>query len=211
MRITLSFLFILLACYGSAQQTNPPAASSTQAFYNAQVRSTQQKFDYIRQNGAKKTPDQKPTVINENEVNAWLTSDHAELPKGVKRLQFRGSPGEIFATSTVDFDEITAGNRSGNPLLGLFSGTHEVQAKAHAEGTGGTGEVHIDSISLDGVNVPRMALEFFVDKYIKPKYPNLGIDSTFALPYQVDIAQVGVRQLTVIQKQRSATNTPPAE
>jgi hypothetical protein len=211
MRITLPALFFLLVCYGSAQQTNPPAASSTQAFYNAQVRSTQQKFDYIRQNGAKKVPDQKPTVLNENEVNAWLTSGNAVLPNGVKRLQFRGLPGEIHATATIDFDQITAGKRSGNPLLGLFSGTHEVQAKAHAVGTGGTGQVHIDSVSLDGVTVPRMALEFFVDKYIKPKYPNLGIDSTFSLPYQIDIAQVGARQLTVIQKQRSASSNQPTQ
>ena len=122
-----------------------------------------------------------------------------------------GDNGVIRATATVDFDQITAGKVSSNPLLGLFRGTHDVEAKAHAEGSGGTGQVHIDSISLDGVGVPRMALEFFVDKYIKPKYPNLGIDSSFAMPYQIDVAKVGVRQLTVTQKRRPVASTPAAQ
>jgi hypothetical protein len=201
MRIPLLTFLIL---FGSAvllsQQSTPPAASSTQAIYAAQANSCQRKFDHIRQNGSKAHPDQTATVITENEINAWLTSGNAQLPQGVKKLQFRGHPGVIDATAYVDFDEVTAGRGSGNPLLSLFRGTHEVQATAHASGSGGRGQVHIDSVSLDGVAIPRMALEYFVEKYITPKYPNLGIDSQFKLPYRIDTATVGVRQVTVMQK-----------
>ncbi len=31
-------------------------------------------------------------------------------------------------------------------------------------------------------------LELFVEKYLKPKYPDIGIDSRFALPARVDSA-----------------------
>jgi hypothetical protein len=45
-----------------------------------------------------------------------------------------------------------------------------------------------------------MALEYFVSRYIHPKYPNLGIDSTFKLPDKIDSATVGSHQVTIIQK-----------
>ncbi len=201
MQIKLAFFCTLLFVASLfAQQSAPPASSSTEAMYAAQAQRCQQKFDRIRQNGAKQTPDQTPTVITENEINAWLSSGQAELPKGVRKLQFRGEPGVINATAQVDFDEVTAGRTSNNPLLSLFRGVHTVDARAHASGSGGSGQVHIDSVSLDGVAVPHMAMEFFVDKYIKPKYSNLGIDSQFPLPNKIDTAQVGSRQLSVTQK-----------
>ena len=59
---------------------------------------------------------------------------------------------------------------------------------AHARGEHGQGFVQVDSVSIDGVEVPRFVLELFVEKYLAPKYPNIGIDSRFALPARVDTA-----------------------
>ena len=183
-----------------AQQPKPHAASATQAMYNAEVNSTQKEFDYIRANGAKAQPDQTPTIIHERELNAWLTSGDVQFPEGVKRLQLQGEPGIIHATATVDFDQVTGGRYSGNPLMSLFRGTHEVKATAHAQASGHQGQVHIDSVEVDGVPVPRMALQYFADKYITSKHPNLGIDSTFTLPYKIDTAVVGSGQVAITQK-----------
>jgi hypothetical protein len=199
-----NLLSAFVVVFGSAvllsQQTAPPAGSSTQAIYAAQANSCQRKFDHIEQNGAKARPDQTPTVISEGELNAWLSSGKAQLPNGVKKLQVTGGNGVVNGTAYVDFDQITAGRTSGNPLLALFRGTHEVQAKATASGSGGQGQVHIDSVSIDGVGVPRMALEYFVEKYVEPKYPGIGIDSEFKLPHRIDIATIGSHQLTITQK-----------
>jgi hypothetical protein len=200
MRVLLSTVLLLLGSATLVSQQAPPPASGTQAMYAAQANSCQQKFDHLRQNGSKAKPDQTPTVFSEGEINAWLSSGNAQLPQGVKKLQLHGEPGIIRATAYVDFDAITAGKRSNNPLLYLFRGTHEVQATAHAGGNAGQGEVHIDSVSIDGVGVPRMALEYFVERYITPKHPEIGIDSRFTLPYRIDTATVGDRKLTVIQK-----------
>jgi hypothetical protein len=197
MRVSL-FLLLLLGMSTLAQQT--PPASRTQAIYQAEANSAQRKFDFIRQNALRNPPRQAPTTITENEINAWLSSGQAQLPKGVKKLQLHGQPGVVTAHAVVDFDEITAGRHSGNPFLSIFSGTHDVDAEAHGEGEGGEGRVHIDSVSLDGVEIPRMALQFFVDKYVTPKHPGIGLDSTFKLPYRIDAAMVGSRQLAVLQK-----------
>jgi hypothetical protein len=100
----------------------------------------------------------------------------------------------------VDFDAITAKSRSQNPLLALFSGIHDVHAVAHASGSGRQGRVHIDSIDIDGVTVPRMALQYFLDRYVRPKHPEVGMDSVFALPERIDTASIGDHQLILTQK-----------
>jgi hypothetical protein len=200
---TILLLLLLLSSLAlplPGQQPRPPAASQTQAVYNAQVNAAQKKFDYIRQNGTLANPDQTPTVLKEHEVNAWLTSVSAELPNGVKRLQLQEEPGIIHATATVDFDQVTNGKYSGNPLMAIFRGTHQVQATAHADASGHQGHVHIDSVQIDGVPVPGMALQYFADKYITSKHPNLGVDSTFTLPYKIDTAEVGQAQVAVTQR-----------
>jgi hypothetical protein len=176
------------------------AASHTQATYDAAAHSAQRKFDHIEQNGKQAHPDSTPTILTEREINAWFASGEADLPKGVRNLKLQADPGIIHGTADVDFDQVTGGRYSANPLMSLFSGVHQVTAVAHGQGASGTGQVHIDSVSLDGVAVPRMALEYFVDRYIRPKYLDLGIDSTFKLPNRIDRADVGSHEVTVVQK-----------
>jgi len=158
------------------------------------------KLDHIRQNGQQSRPDQIPTAMTEEEVNDYIASDHIELPQGVKKLRFEGRSGVVTAFLNVDFDEIRGGQRSANPLLSVFSGKHDVQVEADASGSGGEGKVSVREVTIDGFNVPRVALEYFVSKYIAPKYPNIGLDSEFQLPNRIDLATVGYHKLTVTQK-----------
>jgi hypothetical protein len=192
MRFFFAFSLLLAICVAAQQTQSVPSGGP--------ALSAQRKFDHIRENGARRTPDRTPTIITESELNAWLASGRAQLPQGVKKLQVHGEPGVINGTAVVDFDEVTNGRYSGNPFMSMFRGSHEVEAKAHAQGSGGQGHVHIDSVALDGVEVPEMMLEYFVEKYVTPKHPGIGIDSTFALPNRIDTATVGSGQVTIVQK-----------
>jgi len=82
----------------------------------------------------------------------------------------------------------------------MFSGIHDVVVSAHVHGAGGQGYVNVDSVSLDGVEIPRFALEMFVEKYLQPKYPGVGLDSNFVLPDRIDTAKVGLHKLSITQK-----------
>jgi hypothetical protein len=176
------------------------APSKTQERYNNAAARAEAKFQHIQENGERERPDQTPTVFSELEINSYLNSGKVKLPTGVQRVQFAGRPETIEATATVDFDAITASRRSSNPLLSLFRGVHDVHATARADGSGSEGHVHIRSLDIDGVGVPRMALEFFVDRYVTPKYPGVGLDSTFKLPARIDIVKIGDQKMTVTQK-----------
>jgi hypothetical protein len=184
---------------GTGGNSNRPA-SATDAMYRAAADSAERKIEHIQQNASRPQPDQTPTQFSEREINAYLASGKVKFPAGVQRVQLTGEPGIINATTRVDFDQITASRRSANPLLAFFTGVHDVQVEAHAQGSGGQGQVHVDSVSIDGVAVPRMALQFFMDRYIAPKYPGVGLDSTFQMPERIDTATIGAHTLTVTQK-----------
>lgn len=162
--------------------------------------SLQRKLDHIQKNGKLAHPDQTPTVMTEDEINDYFAAGRVKLPQGVKKVTFQMQSGVITGLATIDFDEIRAGQRSSNPLLSIFSGTHNVRAEADAAASGGKGKVHVRTASIDGITVPRMALEYFLSKYITPKYPNVGMDSEFQLTDKIDMAIVGYHKITVTQK-----------
>jgi len=193
MKISISTILLLVCIFSGLQVT-------AQSKNSAAIASMQKKLDAVQKNGARPTPDPKPTQFTEDEVNAYLASGEVRFPQGVQSLRVQGQPDVITGTARVDFDQLKAGRSSGNPLLSMFSGVHDITVVAHARGINHKGYVQVDSASLDGVEIPRFALELFVEKYVQPKYPGVGMNSEFTLPAKVDTANVGLHQLTIVQK-----------
>lgn len=189
----------LLAVIAWPLLTGHSQAQSRSAPNPAVVASFERKLQHLQSNGAQPHPDPSPTEFSEQEINAYFVSGNVELPAGVRSVVFQEQPGVVIGTSRVDFDQLKAGKNSYNPLLSVFSGLHDVVVTAHAYGAKREGLVHVDSVSLDGVEVPQFVLELFVEKYLKPKYPNIGMDSRFALPARVDAATVGLHKVAVTQ------------
>jgi hypothetical protein len=184
----------------TAQQPSTKSTNSQPTSGHRLADSLQVKLDHIQANGEQDHPDQAPTVMTEEEVNDYIAAGRIVLPQGVKKLKLEGRSGVVTAFLNVDFDEIRAGQNSSNPMLTLFSGQHDVRVEADGSGSGREGRVHVREVTIDGFSVPRMALEYFVSKYITPKYPNVGIDSQFQLPNKIDMATVGYHKVTVTQK-----------
>lgn len=188
---SLLLMLLLAAVLGHAAA--PPPLSSLAA-------GTEQKIQHVRQNGALPQPDQTPTTFSQQEINDYVASGQVKLPKGVESVRFASQPEVITGNARIDLDEVKNGRTSANPLLSVFSGVHDVIVVAHAHGAGHMGYVTVDSVSLDGVDIPRFVLQLFVQKYLQPKYRNIGLDSRFSLPHRIDTAVVGRNQLTITQK-----------
>lgn len=197
MRVSLAFL---LAAILLAALVEIPSAQTHSSANSAAVISMQRKLEHVQSNGATAHPDTASTDFTEEEVNSYFASGNVKLPAGVQSATFRAQPGVVTSSARIDFDQLKAGRNSSNPLLSAFAGLHDVVVVAHAQGIGGQGLVHVDSLSLDGVEIPAFVLQIFVQKYLQPRYPNIGIDSRFALPDRVDTATVGLHTLTVKQK-----------
>jgi hypothetical protein len=174
--------------------------SSVLAGEDSDVAGMESKLQHLQSNAAATPVDTSPTDFSEREINSYLAAGKVDLPEGVQSVKFQGQPGIIMATAHVDFDVIKAGRSSMNPLLSVFSGIHDIVVVAHAQGGGHEGVVHVDSVSLDGVQIPRFVLASFIEKYLQPKYPRVGLDSRFSLPEKLDTAAVGEQKVTVTQK-----------
>src|SRR4051794_24551612 len=80
-------------------------------------RSMQQKLDYIETNADRQPPARKATAITADEFTAWLNGGGVALPPGLSDVHFSSIPAVVTATARVDFDKLTAGVKSSNPLL----------------------------------------------------------------------------------------------
>ncbi len=140
------------------------------------------------------------TRLTDREINAYFAEGGVKWPDGVSDVKIDDQPAVINGSGLVDFDKVTAKNRSNNPLLALFSGVHTVRVTAQASAVRGRASVKVQSVSLDGLEIPRAALEYFVEKYLQPKYPEADLDSVFGMPDRIDSAIVGDREITFTQK-----------
>jgi len=188
---SLLLMLVLAAVLGHAATPMPPSSLTGE---------TEKKIQHVQQNAALPQPDQTPTTFSQQEINDYVASGQVKLPKGVESVRFASEPGVITGNARIDFDAVKNGRTSANPLLSVFSGVHDVIVVAHAHGAGHLGYVAVDSVSLDGVDIPRFVLQLFVQKYLQPKYHDIGLNSRFSLPYRTDTAVVGRNQLTITQK-----------
>ena len=184
-------LFLLVATILLAQN---------QSQHTAAYRSMEQKIAHLKQNAVRPRPDPKPTDITEAEANAYFAEGGVKMPTGVTELKLAATPGTIDGRAKVDFDAITEKARSKNPLLAVFTGVHDIHVTAKASGSTGTGTITVQLVELDGVEIPQFVLQLFVDRYLKSKYPNVGLTSTFKLPLRIDSANVESGKVLLIQK-----------
>jgi hypothetical protein len=162
--------------------------------------SLQRKVDHLAENGARANPDPRPTVLTDQEVDAYMNSGRLKIPAGISDIHLITTPGEATATAEIDFDRLTRDVRKQNLLWELFSGVHQVKARARASGQNGFGRVDIEHVWLDGHEVPRVALEFFLEHYLKPRVPQAALDARFKLPARIQTATVGSGRTTLYQK-----------
>ena len=177
-----------------------PQRASAQESHSPDYLSIQKKLAWLKMNATKTHPDPRPTDLTEPEVNAYFNEGGVKLPKGVSHVRLASTPGLIEGHAQVDFEALTQGKSSSNPLFKLFSGTHDIAVTAQASGTNGTGSIREQSVSLDGIEMPQMLLQLFVQHYLTPKYPNVGITSTFKLPLRIGSAVVESGRVSLVQK-----------
>src|SRR5437016_1798125 len=96
------------------------------------------RLHHIQQNGMSATPDTTPTVLPDDEGNAYFAAGRVKLPASVQQLRYSTTPGTVNAIARIDFDVLTQNSTSNNPLLSLFSGVHDVRVVADASAQNGT-------------------------------------------------------------------------
>lgn len=159
------------------------------------------KLAHLRENAAAPRRDPAPTVFPEDEINAYFAERRLRMPEGVKSVHFTLGDGQVTAATTVDFQQLRRDRPDSNPLLAIFDGIHDCVVVAHAtDSHDGEVRVTVESVTLDGMRIPKIALKMFIERFVNPKYPNVGLDKVYRLPAHIDSAVITAGQGTIIQK-----------
>jgi len=188
--IAVALLLASLLPFACGQQGRSEAYSSAA-----------RKIAWLAENGRSVIPSRRPTVLTAEEWNAYLNEGGVRLPDSLSNIRITCDPALVHGNADVDFDRLTANRTRGNPLLALFTGKHHVTVNARAAAASGQGSLRVDSVLFDGVEVPRIALQYFASRYLQPKYGKaVGMDATIPLPARIDAAMIGVNQVTITQR-----------
>lgn len=143
----------------------------------------------------------KTTNISEAELNAYFAEGGVKLPVGVKSLKLEFKPAVVTGHSRINFDQLAAAEGRSNPFFSmLFTGEHDVDVVAQASGVNGMANVRIETVTLDGMNVPRQAMQYLVERYIHPKYPNAGLNGQYKMPAHIETAIINQGSVALTQR-----------
>jgi hypothetical protein len=127
--------------------------------------------------------------ITEHEANSYLHYEYSsDLPAGVSQARVAFQPGRVSGSSLVDFDKLKEGLRTPpHPIADfLLRGEHTIAVEGIAWGANGIGEFRLERVMLDSVPLPQPLVEFLIEHFLRPRYPNAAIDRPFRLPFSID-------------------------
>jgi hypothetical protein len=164
----------------SAQQ--PALESSAPSKQAAQ--SLQKKIDDIKKADAAARPHPPVDVqVSETELESYVLFELREsIPAQLDALDVQLTPGSVAADTQLTFNS----NATGNPIFdALVGGTHNLFVKGQLSGNEGLGRFELEEVRVDGIPVPKVLIYTLVDKYVKPKYPDVDMKAPFELPWSI--------------------------
>lgn len=126
-------------------------------------------------------------LVTEGELNSYLNLElAAKLPKGVSDLQVRLDRDRIFASGTVDLDQLQGKvSTSRFSPLALLSGRLPVQIQGRLMNFNGFGAIEWEDIRISSLSLPVSVLGQLVASSTRDAANPEGIDiqAPFRLPY----------------------------
>ena len=127
--------------------------------------------------------------FSEEELNSYLHYEmESEFPPGVSKPRLKFQPGRTQGWAEIDFDKLkNASKNQPNSIMDYFlRGVHTLGVEGTLSGSGGTGQFHLETVSVDGFTMPRVVVDYLIEHYLKTRYPEVAIDRPFALPFPID-------------------------
>lgn len=140
--------------------------------------------------------------FSKEEVNAWMRDEaRARAPHSVTGVRFDLGDSRATGYARIDFvalrREIT-GEQPGWIAKNLFAGERPVVVTARFESGNGKARVDVERVEVSGVAVEGRMLDFLIDDYLRPAFPDARVNEWFGLRYGIDRFTVAPPGLTVV-------------
>jgi hypothetical protein len=154
------------------------------------VLSAQHKLEVIQSGKAKPGSEFVFTVA---ELNAWGRNEVKGLfPEGIRNTRLELGNGTATVYMLVDFLKIRHGKKleTGWLLSKMLEGERPLRVTGRIESAHGRATVHLTLVSISGVPISGSSLDFLVETFFKPFYPDAKINQPFPLHDNVDHIEV---------------------
>ncbi|HUO30606.1 MAG TPA: hypothetical protein VMU80_15380 [Bryobacteraceae bacterium] len=132
-------------------------------------------------------------LLTQAEINAYARHEIASVaPEGVRSPRLNLGPGTATASALIDFGKLR--RAEGKPpglLMGyLLDGERPVTVTARIRSSDGTARVDVESVEISGVVIEGRMLDFLVNNYLLPDYPQAKIGQPFELGHRIERLEV---------------------
>ena len=157
----------------------------------------QAKIDAIQK--AEENPNRKTTEmieVTEAELESYvLFSLKDQIPAKMDSFDVQLGEGTVAADTQMTF---ASNGPTGNPLIeALMGGTHNLFVRGRLAGSNSTGRFQLEEVRLDGIPVPNILIETLIARYVKPKYPDVDLNSPFQIPWGVESVSITPGKATI--------------
>src|SRR5579872_4773052 len=157
---------------------------------DVQVERVNRKLDLI-QNGHARPG--SVIVFTVAELNAWGRAEAAEVaPEGFRQARLELGNSTATAYALVDFLKLrhAAGIETNWLVAKLIEGEKPLTVTANIESAKGRATVHLTRVEIGGIAVSGAPLDFLIQTFFMPLYPDAKIDQPFELADGVDRIEV---------------------
>jgi hypothetical protein len=142
-------------------------------------------------------------VFSPAEVNAY--AQHQVRRNGVAGVRdpyFEIHNGRMRASALIDFLKLqeTNGEPPGWLMRQLLSGERPVTVDLRVMSNGGRCRVDVERLEVSGVPVEGRGLEFLIDHFFRPRFPDAKIGQWFELQYRLEAIELGPNGVLVRAK-----------
>ncbi len=123
------------------------------------------------------------------ELNAWArVKAPTVVPEGLRDPRLELGNGSATAYALIDFLKLrhSAGIETNWLISKLIQGEKRVKAIAGIQSENGRATVHLERVEIGGLAVSGATLDFLIETFFRPIYPDAKIDEPFELSDRVE-------------------------
>ena len=165
----------------------------------AEAQSAQRKFSAIANPG--ESPPGSSVLITAAELNSWVSAEaKAYFPEGLRNPRLEFADGKITGHALMDFVKMrqaATGEVPGWAAKNLFAGERPVTITVRIESRDGQARVDVESVEVSGIQIEGRVLDFLIQNYLIPTFPNAKVNQWFDLAFRIDHIAIGPRGASV--------------
>ena len=128
--------------------------------------------------------------LSSAELNAWA-ADEARLyaPGAARNIRLELRAGGATGSMLVDFLKLrqaATGEQPGWLMKNLFAGERQVTVTVRFESRNRRARVDVDRVEVSGVPIEGSTLDFLIQNWLRPTFPDVKINEWFPLGFRID-------------------------